>query len=259
MAETDLVRCERHGGWAELILNRPDKGNALTMPMLEALGAYAAEFARDRELGVVVLRGAGDRFFCTGGDIEAWGALTPHDMARDWILRGIEVFDRIASLPQVVIAAVNGHALGGGLELALAADLRVAASRAKLGTPEVTLGMIPGWMGTRRLAETIGVSRARHLLLLGSPITAQQALEWGLVTAIAETPEDLDAQLTAWRERISANGPSAVSLVKGILATMHADMRHQHASAVAQAAGTEDCREGVRAFIEKRTPTFHNR
>jgi enoyl-CoA hydratase len=259
MAETDLVRCVRHGDWAELVLNRPDKGNALTMPMLEALGAHAAEFARDRELRVVVLRGAGDRFFCTGGDIEAWGALTPHDMARDWILRGIEVFDRIASLPQAVIAAVNGHALGGGLELALAADLRVAASRAKLGTPEVTLGMIPGWMGTRRLAETIGVSRARHLLLLGSPITAQQALEWGLVTAVAETPDDLDAQVAVWRERICTNGPSAVSLLKGILATMHADLRHQHASAVAQAAGTEDCREGVRAFIEKRKPTFHNR
>lgn len=257
--EVVLERQERNGlAVAEIWLNRPGKGNALTVPMLERLGGIAGELAADRATRAVVIRGQG-RFFCTGGDIEAWGGLAPHDMGRDWILRGIDVFERLAALPQPVIAALNGHALGGGLELAMAADLRIAVSQARLGCPEVTLGMIPGWMGTRRLAELIGPARARHLLLLGAPITAAQACEWGLVTAVAEDEPSLGAQTAAWLDRLLANGPSALALVKGLLATMHQDLRHHHASAAAQAAGTEDCREGVRAFLEKRTPVYRNR
>lgn len=244
--------------WGEITLNRADKGNALTMPMLDELERIACELRDDRETRAIVLRAKG-RFFCTGGDIEAWGALTPHDMGRDWILRGIEVFERLAKLPQPVIAAITGHTLGGGLELAMAADLRVAVKPAKFGNPEVTLGMIPGWMGTRRLAEMVGPARARHLLLLGSPITAAQAYEWGLVTALAEDAADLEAQLGVWLDRLLANGPSASALIKGLLSTMHQDLRDHHASAVAQAAGTEDCKEGVRAFIEKRKPVYRNR
>ena len=174
------------------------------------------EIESERTLRAVVIRAHG-RFFCTGGDIEAWGALSPHDMGRDWILRGIEVFDRLAALPQPVIAALSGHALGGGLELALAADLRIAVRSAKLGMPEVTLGMISGWMGVRRLAETIGVARARHMTLLGAPITAEQALDWGLITALAEDAADLEEQLGVWLDRLCANAPIAMALTKGIL------------------------------------------
>jgi len=253
---------ERHASdgvsWAEITLNRPDKGNALTLPMLARLGEIADELRGDRQTRAVVLRAEG-RFFCTGGDIDAWSRLSPHDMGRDWILRGIDVFERIASLPQPVIAAISGHALGGGLELAMAADLRIAVKQAKLGNPEVTLGMIPGWMGTRRLAEMIGPARARHLVLLGAPIGAAQAADWGLVTALAEDAADLEVQLAGWLDRLLANGPSAMALIKGLLATMHADLRAHHASAVAQAAASEDCREGVRAFAEKRTPVYRNR
>lgn len=244
--------------WAEIILNRPEKGNALTMPMIERLGAIAQEIGSDREIRVVVLRARG-RFFCTGGDIAAWGAMTPHEMAQRWILPGIDVFQRLAALPQPVIAVLQGHVFGGGMELAMAADLRIAVRQAKLGVPEVSLGMIPGWMGVRRLAETIGVARASHMALLGTPITAEQALEWGLVTAIAEDPEDLESQTTAWRDKLCANAPAAMGLVKGLLATMRADLRHHHANAVAEAAGTEDCAEGVRAFREKRAAAFRNR
>ena len=248
------TRIEQDGAaWAEITLNRPEKGNALTMPMLEQLESIAATIAPDRSLRAVVLRARG-RFFCTGGDIEAWGALSPHEMARDWILRGIQVFASLASLPQPMIAVLSGHALGGGLELALAADLRIAVRSAKLGAPEVTLGMISGWMGVRRLAETIGVARGRHMTLLGLPITAAQALDWGLVTALAEDAADLEQQLALWLAKLCANGPAAMALVKGILATMHQDQRQHHASAVAEAAGTEDCKDGVRAFLEKRQP-----
>jgi len=252
------TRIEHDGAsWAEITLNRPEKGNALHLPMLEHLAAIASRIEPDRSLRAVVIRARG-RFFCTGGAIEAWGALSPDEMACDWILPGIQAFERIASLPQPVIAVLSGHTLGGGLELALAADLRIALRSAKLGAPEVTLGMISGWMGVSRLAETIGVARARHMTLLGLPIPAAQALEWGLVTALAEDPADLEQQLGAWLAKLCANGPAAMALVKGILATLHQDLRRHHASAVAQAAGTEDCREGVRAFLEKRKPVFRN-
>ena len=257
--EVLYARIEQHGtAWAEITLNRPEKGNALTMPMLERLERLVAEIEPDRSLRAVVIRANG-RYFCTGGDIEAWGALSPQEMARDWILPGIRVFNRIASLPQPVIAVLSGHALGGGLELALAADLRIAVRSAKLGTPEVTLGMISGWMGVRRLAETIGVARARHMTLLGVPIDAAQALEWGLVTAVGEDAADVEQQLGAWLAKLGANGPEAMALIKGILATMHQDLSQHHANAVAQAAGTEDCKEGVRAFTEKRRPVYRNR
>ena len=260
MEQEIVVERRERGGldWVEIRLNRPDKGNALTMPMLDRLGDVVDEIARDRDTRAVVVRATG-RFFCTGGDIEAWGRLSPHDMGRDWILRGIDVLERLAALPQPVIAALTGHALGGGLELAMAADLRIAVKAARLGCPEATLGIIPGWMGTRRLAELIGAARARHLLLLASPIPAAQACEWGLVTALAEDEADLNAQLDTWLDRLLANGPSALALIKGLLGTMHQDLRQHHASAAAEAAGTEDCREGVRAFIEKRKPVFRNR
>ena len=259
--DLDIVLERRQRGdaaWAEIWLNRPDKGNALTMPMIERLGRIADDLAVDRAVRAVVIRARG-RFFCTGGDIAAWGSLTPLEMGRDWIARGIEAFGRIAALPQVVVAALTGHALGGGLELAMAADLRLAVKQAKLGCPEASLGMIPGWMGTRRLAELIGPARARHLLLLASPITAAQAFDWGLVTALADDEADLETQLDGWLDRVFANGPSAIALMKGLLGTMHQDLRHHHASAAAQAAGTEDCREGVRAFLEKRSPVYRNR
>ena len=253
------TRIEQNGtAWAEIALNRPEKGNALNMPMIEQLAASVTTIESDPSLRAVVIRGRG-RFFSTGGDIQAWGSLSPHRMARDWILPGIQVFDRIASLPQPVIAVLSGHALGGGLELALAADLRIAVRSAKLGTPEVTLGMISGWMGVRRLAETIGVARARHMTLLGLPITAEQALDWGLVTAVAEDAGDLERQLGVWLAQLCANGPAAMALIKGILAGMHQDAGHHHAAAAAQAACTEDCQEGVRAFLEKRRPVYRNR
>jgi len=252
-------RIERDGAvWAEITLNRPDKGNALTMEMLQRLGTLADELRADHDVRAVLLRAHG-RFFCTGGDIAAWGAMSAHEMARRWILPGIDIFQRIATLPQPVVAVISGHVFGGGLELAMAADLRVALESAKFGVPEVTLGMIPGWLGTRRLAETIGVARARHMAVLGVPITAAQALEWGLVTALAADTEALDATAEEWRARLCANAPIAMSLVKGLLETMHADLREHHACAVAEASGTEDCREGVLAFKEKRKPVFQNR
>ena len=259
--DEEILYCrkEREGdiAWAEITLNRPDKGNALTIQMLASLEDLLLKIREDRSIRAVVMRGNG-RFFCTGGDIAAWGNLSPTEMARDWILRGIQIFALISSLPQVVIAGISGHALGGGLELALAADLRIGVRQAKFGTPEVTLGMIAGWSGVRRLAETIGIARARQLTLLGLAIPAEQALQWGLITAIADDGPGMEAEIDRWLERLLSNGPIAMELTKGLLATMHQDACHHHAAAAATALMTEDCKEGVLAFREKRKPIFRN-
>jgi enoyl-CoA hydratase len=255
----DEIIVTRHAAHVDILLNRPDKGNAIDMPMLRLLDETARALEHDKEIRAVVMRGAGERFFCTGGDIAAWGALTPCDMGREWIGYGIEVFKRISALPQPVIALLNGHTLGGGLELAMAADLRVAVRRAKLGTPEVTLGMIPGWGGVRRLAELIGPARAAHLTLLGKPITAEQALDWGLVTALADDEAALQAQCAAWLDSLCGNGPIAMALVKQLLAGAHADAAAEHGWAVAQSSASEDCQEGVAAFLAKRPPVYRNR
>jgi enoyl-CoA hydratase len=260
-AESEVVYQERErngAAWAEITLNRPNKGNALTLPMLAAIERFVRIVASSPQIRALVLRGNG-RFFSTGGDIEAWGSLTPDEMANRWILRGIEVFESIAQLPQPVIAAISGHALGGGLEFALMADLRVAVAEAKLGTPEVSLGMIAGWSGIQRIAEIAGEVRARELTLLGSPISAEKALAWGLVNAVVADREAMDAQLDAWLDKLLSNGPIAMALTKKLLATMHAEMSHDHAGAVAQARATEDCKEGITAFRERRKPVFRNR
>jgi enoyl-CoA hydratase len=250
---------ERKGAaWAEITLNRPNKGNALTLPMLDEIERAVRVVASSRHIRALVLRGNG-RFFSTGGDIEAWGSLTPGEMGSEWIPRGIEVFESVARLPQPVIAAISGHALGGGLEFALMADLRVAAAEAKLGLPEVSLGMIAGWSGIRRIAEIAGVVHARELTLLGSPITAEKALRWGLVNAVAADREAMEAQVDAWLDKLLSNAPIAMALTKNLLATMHAEMSHDHADAVAQARATEDCNEGIAAFRERRKPVFRNR
>jgi enoyl-CoA hydratase/carnithine racemase len=250
---------ERDGReWAEIILNRPEKGNALTLPMLDEIEGYVRRLKTARNIRALVLRGNG-RFFCTGGDIEAWCELTPNEMANKWILQGIRVLEMIAALPQPVIAAISGHALGGGLELALMADLRVGVKAAKLGTPEVGLGMIAGWTGVRRLSETAGVARARELTLLGSPISAEKACDWGLLNALAEDTDAMEAQIEAWLERLLSNSPAAMALTKSLLGTMHADLNLHHAAAAGLAQSTEDSSEGIAAFRAKRKPVYRNR
>lgn len=246
------------GKIAEIVLNRPEKGNALNFAMLDAISSFCAPLAQNKAVRAVILRGNG-KFFCTGGDIKDWGSLTPVEMGQRWILRGMEVLDQLASLPQPVIAAMNGSTLGGGLELALAADLRVAVQGIKIGMPEVGLGMIAGWGGVRRLAETIGMTRAREFLLLGAPIPAEKAEAWGLVHAVAENTAAMDAQVQGWLKKLLVNAPIAMALTKDLLKTLHADMRPAFAAAVERAAATEDCQEGVRAFLEKRKPHYRNR
>jgi enoyl-CoA hydratase len=160
---SDSVQLELSGGIATIILARPEKLNALDDGMIELLGRHADMIDADRSVRAVILTGDG-KAFCAGGDIAACGGLSPLDMGQGWVRSGHRVFDKLARLKPPVIAAINGHALGGGLELAITADIRICEAQAKIGLPECGLGMIPGWSGTQRLVRRLGGSVARRLV-----------------------------------------------------------------------------------------------
>jgi enoyl-CoA hydratase len=179
------ILVERHDSIVTLTLNRADKLNAIDSPMLDALEQILVEVEADPEVRAVVLTGAG-RAFSAGADIKEWTALDPLTFSRIWGQRGHVLFDRLAALRPPVIAAINGIAFGGGLELALCADIRIASTAARLGLPEVTIGTIPGWGGTQRLPRLIGAGRAKHMILSGQPVDAARAEAWGLVSEVVE-------------------------------------------------------------------------
>jgi enoyl-CoA hydratase/carnithine racemase len=239
-------------GIATLTLDRPRKLNALGPPMLAELERVADAIDRDPAVRAVILTGAGERAFCVGADINAWTALDPLDMWRLWVRDGHRIFDRLAALRQPTIAAINGFAFGGGLELALATDIRLAAASATFAAPEVKIGTLPGWAGTRRLPAAIGAARAKQMMFSGEPIDAATAERWGLVNEVVPDAHLLDRsrELAA---AIAANAPVAVQLAK---AALDADAATLEAFAAALAAGTADGREGIAAFREKRPPRF---
>jgi enoyl-CoA hydratase/carnithine racemase len=249
------VTMSREAEIAVLTLDRPAKLNALDATMLTELERHLDDFDHDSHIRVVIITGAGERSFCVGADIEAWSALDPLDMWRVWVRDGHRVLERLGSLRQPTIAAINGFAFGGGLELALAADIRIAAETATLGMPEVTIGTLPGWGGTRRLREAIGASRAKQLVLSGERLDAGTAERWGLVGEAVPAPELLP-RARALAERIARNAPVAVQLAK---AAIDGEAVALEAFASAIAAGTEDGREGVAAFREKRQARFSGR
>ena len=235
-------------------LNRPGKGNALNRPLIDALDKLAAqlEAASPGETGALVLTGAGAKTFSAGADITELDGISP-DAARDQMRRGQAVFDRIERLPVVVIAAINGFALGGGLELAMAADIRIASPAARLGQPEITLANLPGWGGTQRLPRLVGRGIASELILTGDLIEAERACALGLVNSLAGNPVAAAVELAA---RIAANSTAAVRGAKtairtglevGITAGLAAE-----ADAVAGCCGTDEQREAVQAFLSRR-------
>ena len=192
-----------------LTLNRADKLNAIDGAMLDALDEVLSQLEADRDCRAVILTGAG-RAFCAGADIKEWTALAPQEFGPTWGLRGHRLFDRLAGLSPPVIAAINGIAFGGGLELALCADLRIAAAEARLGLPEVTIAALPGWGGTQRLPRLIGPGRAKHMILTGQPVDAARAEAFGLVTEVVAADALLAARSGAGpadRGQRAARGP----------------------------------------------------
>jgi enoyl-CoA hydratase len=207
----------------------------------------------------VVLTGAG-RAFSAGADIKEWTALEPLTFARTWGQRGHALFDRVAGLRPPVIAAINGIAFGGGLELALCADIRIASAAARLGLPEVTIGTVPGWGGTQRLPRVIGAGRAKHMIFSGQPIDAARAEAWGLVSEVAEA-EALMARAQELAKTIAANAPIAVQAAKRVI---DAGLPTSPAAILEGDAGvmcgnTADAKEGRSSFLERRPPRYQGR
>jgi enoyl-CoA hydratase len=253
------ILIERDGTTLTLTLNRPDKLNAIDGAMLDALGEALAAIERDRTVRAVILTGAG-RAFSAGADIKEWTALVPREFSRSWGLRGHALFDRLAALPPPVIAALNGIAFGGGLELALCADIRIASQEARLGLPEVTIAALPGWGGTQRLPRLIGAGRAKHMILTGQPIEAAKAEAWGLVSEVV-APDALFARARELAAQIAANAPLSVQAAKRLVDAASpvtpAATLETHAGAVCGA--TEDAQEGRASFLERRLPRYHGR
>jgi enoyl-CoA hydratase len=254
------VRLERDGPVAVVTLTRAAKLNALTRAMLAGLLAVADELERDDACRVVILTGEGAKAFCAGADIAEWSALTPLEFGRRWVGEGHRVFDRLARLRQPVIAALNGIALGGGLELAATADLRLAEAHVRVGLPESRVGIVPGWSGTQRLVRRAGPSAVKWLVLTGDPVDATEALRLGLVDEVCATGEGLRRARELARS-IAARAPVAVQLAK--LMVNAAEGEEQSAAieilAGALAGTTADAREGTQAFRDKREPVFANR
>lgn len=246
---------------ATVTINRPDKLNALNAHSISELYGVFEELSKDDDIRVVILTGAGEKAFVAGADIRELAEMTPQS-AKEVSRRGQGLCDLIESLGKPVIAAVNGYALGGGCEIALACTLRLAGDNAKIGLPEVTLGIIPGYAGTQRLPRVVGKGRALEMILSGDPVDAQRAFEIGLVNMVVPQAELMEATRKL-AGRIASRGPVAVRYA---MESVHhgseisfKEACHLEAGLFGLLASTEDMKEGMTAFLEKRKAGFKGR
>lgn len=256
MSNTVLV--ERDGAIAVVTLNRPDKLNALNEELVGALGNAFLELSKDDSVACAIVTGAGEKAFAAGADIAAMVNMTP-DQALRFSEMGARVCARMEHAPFPVIGAVNGFALGGGCEIALACDFLYASEKATLGQPEVNLGIIPGFGGTQRLARRVGIGRARELCFTGDLIKADEALRIGLVNGVV-APGELMAKVKDVAGKIAKKGRVSIAQCKRVLFS-GADIPLDNALALESQAfamlfGTSDRKEGMTAFLEKRAAAF---
>lgn len=259
--ENQNILCETESGVATVTVNRPDSLNALNSHVLAELECVLYRVEQDPGVRVVIVTGAGDKAFVAGADIKEMAAMNSLEAHRFANL-GQRVMLGIEKMSKPVIAAVNGYALGGGLELALACDLIYASENAKLGFPEVTLGIMPGFGGTQNLARLIGPSRAKELVFSGRMIGAQKALAWGVVNEVLPQAE-LAAKVQELARDIAKNGSLAVgyaknAIVNGVNMTKEDGFRYE-SSLFGVLFATEDQKEGMGAFVEKRKATFQGK
>jgi enoyl-CoA hydratase len=242
---------------AIVTLGRVAKANALDFPMLDALERALDAIDRDDTVKAMVLASASPKAFCAGGDIAAWGALSPRDMANRWIRDGHRIFDRLAGLRQPTIAAIEGLAYGGGLELAACCDMRLAGDAARFAFPETTVATAPGWGGTQRVLRLIGPARTKRLAFTGTPIDAALALAWGLVEEVVPAGHALDRALALAGEITRASAVS-VQLAKQMIdaQTTGQSVVALDAMAAAVTLAGPDAAEARAAFREKRKPKF---
>jgi enoyl-CoA hydratase len=256
------VRVETHEGIRTLTVDRPEKLNALNAAVLETLDGRLADAQNEPDLRCLVITGAGEKAFIAGADIGELARLTPL-AGRDQARRGQAVLDRLENLPIPSIAAINGYAYGGGLELALACTMRVASENAKMGLPETSLGILPGYGGTQRLARLLGTAKAAELILTAEKgLTAAEAGRLGLVNRVVAAGQALAAAMDLARA-ISKNGPIACryaleSIRRGVEMPLPEALSYE-ATLFGLCASTEDMKEGMTAFLEKRPARFTGR
>jgi enoyl-CoA hydratase len=260
-ASFENLLIERDGAVAVITVNRPKVLNALNMQTLDELRRVILDLRRDADVRAVILTGAGEKSFVAGADINELATQTPTS-GREHAMAGQHIFDLIEHMGKPVIAAINGFALGGGCELALACTIRLAADTARLGQPEINLGIIPGYGGTQRLARIVGRGRALEILLTGDMLTAQEAHRLGLVNRVIPAAE-LMAEAKKLAATLAAKAPIAV---RYILEAVHrgldmpvADGLNFEATLFGLVASTDDMREGTKAFLEKRKADFKGR
>lgn len=238
-----------------IMIDNQAKLNALTSEMLQVMEEILLASEHDDEVLCVIVAAKGDRAFCSGADINEWSEQSPAEFARYWIRYGHQVFDRLARMAKPTIAAINGDAFGGGLELAAACDIRVMAPNAKLALPEAGIGVVPGWSGTQRLARVLPESVVKEMALFGRRISAKRALRLGFVAEVSNKPLDRARSIAKKAAMLS---PRAVEACKQMIHAGANEDRSAMIDSLASAAiaASDDLAEGVAAFRGKRTPKF---
>jgi enoyl-CoA hydratase len=258
MAENVLL--ERRDRIAIITINRPDKLNALNIATRKELAEALDELRDDREIRVVVITGAGEKAFVAGADINEFAGRTAVEQRA--VMKAKSIFTAAGDFPKPIIAMIKGFCLGGGCELALACDIRIASERAKFGQPEINLGIIPGGGGTQRLTRLIGEGKAMQMILTGEMIDAQEALRLGLVNEVHPAAE-LEAKTMEMASKIAEKSPVALAMaktsVKNAARTNLREGLDHEVDLFALCFSSEDKEEGVRAFLEKRKPEFKGR
>jgi enoyl-CoA hydratase/3-hydroxyacyl-CoA dehydrogenase len=251
-----IVKKEDGIGW--ITLNRPHRLNTMTIDMMNEFISALNDFESDKDVKCIVVTGAGEKAFSAGADVTSFTGLTP-SMAVDASMKGHELTARIEGIGKIVIACVNGYALGGGLEVSLACDFRIASESAQLGPTEIKLGLIPGWGGTQRLTRIVGLAKAKELVMLGDRITAEQALKIGLVTKVVPLAK-LVEETKAFAKNFVEGPPVALKAAKHALnyaTQVPLDIGLKFESeAFGIVLSTKDVMEGVSAFMSKRKPEF---
>lgn len=243
------------GAVATITVARPEKLNAFDIGMLKELALACDTVEENAAVRVAIITGAG-KAFSAGGDIKA-GGMRPEEFGHQWVRLGHRVFERLATLRMPLIAALNGHALGGGLELAAAADIRIAESQIRIGLPETGLGMVPGWSGTQRLVRRFGAQIVRRMVLGGETFSAAEAQDLGLVDAVVDTGAAV-AAARDYAARVATRGPAAVEVAKLMLSVANGEDNGSAVEALGAilVAKTGDLKEGVAAFSAKRAASF---